>query len=272
MESPPVQTGVLLFAYNTPEVDYVKIADNTSRLIRHHLGLPVTLVTDSYSTKPEFDYQKIIHTDYVQPSNSRPWNGTTFQWKNRGRHHAYDLTPYDTTLLLDVDYLVLSDKLINLIITCDEYSLMSDSRDYVGILDNAMGVNALPFVWATAVVFRRRSKTRLLFDLIKRIEANYSYYSSLFNTDRESYRNDYVFAMADWILNGYALDRRHRQPYDMLTVSDPITAMEHRGEFVTVRHQDRAAVISRQDLHVMDKYYLYSDDFAEFVEQECQRG
>ena len=46
--------GVLLFAFNTDKVDYVKIAKHCSRLV-HKQGLPVTLVTDKSLSHNEFD-------------------------------------------------------------------------------------------------------------------------------------------------------------------------------------------------------------------------
>ena len=38
--------GVLLFAFNTSKIDYVKIACRSARLVKHTLDLPVTLVTE----------------------------------------------------------------------------------------------------------------------------------------------------------------------------------------------------------------------------------
>ncbi len=34
------------------------------------------------------------------------------QWHNLDRCHAYDLSPYDTTLLMDIDYLPFTDNLL----------------------------------------------------------------------------------------------------------------------------------------------------------------
>ena len=38
--------GVVIFAFNSAHVDYVGIADQTSKLIEKNLNLPITLVTD----------------------------------------------------------------------------------------------------------------------------------------------------------------------------------------------------------------------------------
>ena len=51
--------GVVLFAFNSEKVNYVKIADLTSKLINQNLKLPITLITDEESV-PKFDYDRII--------------------------------------------------------------------------------------------------------------------------------------------------------------------------------------------------------------------
>ena len=43
--------GVVIFATNTESIDYVKIANRTSRLIEHYLGLPVTILDANSTTK-----------------------------------------------------------------------------------------------------------------------------------------------------------------------------------------------------------------------------
>ena len=51
--------GFLLFAYNTVETDYVKIAEQCARLATHTTGLPVSLVTDP-NTATDYPFDHII--------------------------------------------------------------------------------------------------------------------------------------------------------------------------------------------------------------------
>ena len=50
--------GVVLFAFNA-DTDYVAIADEASKLIKHHLNLPITLITDPDAI-PKFNYDNLI--------------------------------------------------------------------------------------------------------------------------------------------------------------------------------------------------------------------
>ncbi len=101
--------GALLFAFNSPKYNYYEMAVATAKRINHFLDLPVTIVTDKKSLPDIIDYtfDKTIFT-VADASNKRDWG----VWINKGRFQAYDLSPYDETLLLDTDYMVNSDKLL----------------------------------------------------------------------------------------------------------------------------------------------------------------
>jgi hypothetical protein len=256
--------GIVVFAVNTDTVDYVRIADLTSQLIAKNLGLPVTLIT-SADADPKFRYDNIITID-AQGDN---WRDGSVQWRNFGRHHAYTLSPYDETILLDTDYLVLDDSLLSLFATDFDYKLMHHNTNYTGAVYERMGETSLPFVWATVVLFRKCTKSQLLFDLVAKIQRNYSYYRALYNIREGNYRNDYAFAIANNIVNGYSSNEDQGIPWPMLTVEDKIDRIVLTDTQVRVYHADRAAVLPYQNIHVMDKAYLQSQDFEQAVEVIC---
>ena len=144
--------GVVVFAFNT-DVDYVGIADQTSRLIAHNLKLPITLITD-HDAKPEFAYDKVVRVD--QQGATYRTEDANVQWRNFGRYYAYELSPYDETILLDVDYLVLDDNLLKLFETEWDYKLMRHNTDERGDCSETMGYVSLPFVWATFLAVAKR--------------------------------------------------------------------------------------------------------------------
>ena len=79
--------GALLFAFNT-DTDYVGIADQSARLIRHFLDLPVTLVTDS-SANPGFEYDQVIRIDNDSGNNVKlDLNLRQVAWRKIGRAHV----------------------------------------------------------------------------------------------------------------------------------------------------------------------------------------
>lgn len=257
--------GFLVFAFDTDVISYVDIADKTSSLIKKFTNLPVTLVTDITSKTPLFDYDNIITVENTK-QNTKMFNGTNYEWRNHGRSSAYDLSPYDTTILVDCDLLVLDDSLIKFADTVQDYRLVFDSRDRTGPIYSRMGTNSLPFVWATVVMFNKTNATKLYFELIKRIEQNYGYYKTLFS-GTGTYRNDYAFAIADIILKGYYIDKHSGLPWNMFAVTEKINSIETKNNFITIKNETAATVIPRQPVHIMDKLYLQSDQFASLVKE-----
>lgn len=262
--------GVVLFAFNT-SVDYVKIADRASRLIKHNLGLPVTLITDPDS-QPEFPYDQVIRIDNRDTSNFRvDLQDRQVTWRNFGRYLAYELSPYKETLLMDTDYLVFDNSLLKLFDSVVDYRLMHHNTNYAGSVYEEMGETSLPYVWATVVLFRKTEKSRLFFNLIGRIQRNYRYYRSLYNIREGNFRNDYAFAIANNIISGYTLNEDQGIPWPMLTIEDKIESIPYvTDNFLQIRHKDRAVVVPRQSLHIMDKEYLLSRDFEQVLEATCE--
>lgn len=256
--------GVLLFAFNTEQVDYVNIALQSTRLIHHYLGLPVTLVSDQQPKSDQFDSVVIVDHNHTNFKNAEQR-----QWRNADRYRAYELSPYDETLLLDSDYLVLDNNLLKLFDSTTDYRIQHQNI----ILDDTskfdMGMTSLPFLWATIVLFKKTPKSQMLFDLVGRIQRNYQYYRLLYNIREKNFRNDYAFAIANSILNGYDLSINQSIPWPMISVYKPITAVELRKNNIVIRHEDGAHVVPQQNLHIMYKPYLTSDAYVKLVDELC---
>lgn len=257
--------GVLLFAFNTDTVDYVKIAEHAARLIQYNLNLPVTLVTDRSIVSAHFD-RVIITENTLKNKRLGVAHGT--QWRNGNRYQAYELSPYDETLLLDSDYLQLDSNLLKILDTVDDYVLVTDNQLPVTALDTSMNPLGMKFVWATAIAFKKTEKSQLLFDLVGRIQRNYSYYQKLYQIRLSNFRNDFAFTIADNIINGYTTSPGI--PWTMLTFDKPITNIEINPNSLVVRELEQAHVIPKQSIHIMDKEYLSSNKFTEFVDAVCQ--
>jgi hypothetical protein len=191
--------------------------------------------------------------------------GYEVEWKNFGRNLCYELSPYDDTLVIDVDYVVQDVGLLKIFDLPWDYLLQRGARslndEYV---PNVMGAHSLPYVWATVFAFRKTARAKAFFDLVQRIEANYHYYRELFNAESTTYRNDYAFAMADVILNGFAVSNISI-PGPMLNILQPIESMESRGNQVIIKDRHAAYVVPRMNMHVMSKKYLQSNNFKEFI-------
>ena len=260
--------GVLLFAFNSKRVDYVAITDQTSRLIKKNLNLPVTIVTD-IDADPKFDYDHIIRVDSKTGNVRFDRNQKTYEWKNFDRYRAYELSPYDETILMDTDYLILDQSLNKLFEQPFDVRLMYRMQTPAALNTDEMGPVSLPMVWATVVLFRKTEQAKIFFDLVGRVQRNYGYYRSLFGIRETNYRNDFAFSMANIILNGYCLAPEKSIPWPLTTIEENIKSLDIRNKFVVARYENKADVIARQNLHIMDKGYLTSDNFKQFVEKVC---
>ena len=235
--------GVVLFAFNTKSIDYERIAQQAARLIAHNLGLPVTIITDA-----DVDNVFKNHKNLDQP-----------EWRNGDRWRAYELSPYEETLLIDSDYLML-----------DDYRLQHHNEMINEVNDFRMGIMGLPYVWATAILFRKTSRAKQLFDLVARIQRNYSYYRQLYHIAESNFRNDYAFAIANNLLNGYDLSIGTSVPWTMLTIDKNIKAIEIKNNNIIIRQHSHAHVLPCQNIHIIDKQYLLSADYDKFVDAVCQ--
>ena len=241
--------GVILFATNTDTVDYLTIARRAEQLINHYLELPVTIIEGSKTPNRRYSVD----------------SGKFEQWNNTGRSKAYELSPYDQTILLDSDYLIFDDNLLKILESNFDYKIARHNRFVDHADHNTMGKHSLPFLWATIIVFDRTPKSQMLFDLVARIERNYPYYCRLYNVRNTNYRNDYAFTIADNILNGYCQDIENYLPWSMISVANPIDSLELRDQKLLLKVKDQAHVLPKQSLHILSKAFLLSDACEQLI-------
>lgn len=241
--------GLLAFANNTADTDYESMAHATMGIASRRLGIPYTVITGQST----FDNRRIdLDT------------GSARAWHNHLRWQAHDLSPYDETILLDADYLVLTDRLNLLFHGTSEY-LLCHHNEFLASDTRQVG-SWLDPVWATVVFFRKCEKSRLLFEMVSRIERNYGYYRELFRVQETNFRNDYAFSIADLIINGHRRDPRHRMPFEITTADMRLRSIEANEDWLVVRGEQSAHVLPRQDLHVMQKSWFSSESFKKFQE------
>lgn len=231
--------GVLIFATNTSDVDYVKIAETNAELIKQHMGLPTTIVQGTLG------------------QNKRLVSGAITEWHNGGRCNAYELSPYDETLVLDGDYLVFDDSLLKVLDTVEDYAIPHKHIYINEQANDTMGPYAVgPMLWATVIAFKRTSKARTLFEVASMIQNNYSYYRALYKLQSSVFRNDATFTIADRIVNGYSENMSCRVPWPIMTISGEIDRMVVDNDRIIVYKKERAYVLPHANLHLHDKRYL----------------
>lgn len=265
--------GILVFAFNNADTDYIKITERFVQLAKHTLQLPITLVTGP-NEQVDFEVDTVIRTN-TSSGNNRPEVGTgrRVEWRNFGRYYAYELSPYNETLILDTDYLVLDRQLLTYF-DCDWDYLIPNRNMYLGqdTKVETMGQYSLPYVWATNVFFRKTAKTQMLFELVGKVQRNYAYYKQLFNTSVSNFRNDYAFAIADYIVNGYTNNPRTKLNRAVITADQPVANLDLVDNMLHLRGVDSAYALPVSNLHILDKRYLQSSNFEQFVEKFCNEN
>jgi hypothetical protein len=252
LKSSAKSRGVVIFATNTATTDYISIAEQNARLVKHYLGLPTTIVSAK---------QDGANKRYSTDAN------TFVEWKNLGRHQVYEASPYDETILLDADYLMFDNSLLKLFETEFDYKLFNKNQ-YVNKPNTAwmMGPHSLPYVWATAVLFRKTPQAELFFNLVAKIQRNYGYYKLLYNIQEGNFRNDYAFAIAHYMLSGYNLAFESFVPWPITTFAGPIASIQFDKNII-VKDEIKAYVLPKQSLHILSKEFLTSPALEQLVDR-----
>lgn len=267
--------GILLFAHNS-EMDYVKLAVKLTDRIKHYLNLPVTVITDSEEyLRKNFNseiFDSIIKRKDDTSQTKKFSDGQGFSeryvWKNTNRYTAYQLSPYDQTLVLDVDYVINSDFLLNVFKQNTDFACFKDSCDLAGWrnTDEFRFINqySIPFYWATVCYFTKTKQNEIFFSLVDYIRTNWDYYRLIYQINDKKFRNDFAFSIAIHILNGtdselfsdiipgkmyYTLDKDILLKIKNSTLSFLVEKERLLGEFTGLK-------TSNLDVHVMNKFSL----------------
>lgn len=291
--------GVLLFAHNNKQIDYGNMAYIAAKFAKKNLNVPITLVTDSGTAKwmeinkipieETFDQliltDEMTHLDRSGVSPRRYYDGSlTYkkaQFKNNYRAWAYDFSPYENTLVIDVDFLIVNDKLSSVWDSISDFMINSVSYDLSSTRNNSefcrVSDRGIEFFWATAFFFRKTIWTKTFFELCQHIVENYNYYRFVYQIDSDLLRNDYVFSIAIHMMGGftnklnppplpikiyYCLDRD-----ELIRVNNSksflflIEKKDHFGEYVLTKTNDL-------NIHIMNKFSInrYANELLEAID------
>jgi hypothetical protein len=269
--------GILIIAHNSRQVDYAKTAIIAAGFARKNLGLPVSLITDQSTLdwmKESGTFQKasevfdnIIETVRPQITNYRNLHdglkADTVPFINSTRSSAYDLTPYDQTLLIDSDFLIMTDNL-NHYWDTEHSILVSESLNdlvgnRVGVLDRWTSETGVQLFWATTVMFTKNSTAETFFNLVKYVKENYNYYSDLFRFDPRQYRNDISFSVALHIMGGFEKLIKSLPPILTANSKDILESVGLDSSFKILTNIGEDFVltsIKSRDVHIMNKQSL----------------
>lgn len=263
--------GAIVFAFNSPKYNYYSMAEFAAKRINHFLDIPVTIVTDENSLpeNPEYNFDNIL---LVEPdkSNNRDWG----MWINKGRYQAYELSPYDETLLLDVDYVVNSDKLLKAFEICTDF-VCHDHTQFLmqpNLPQEVLSAYSYNTLWATAVIFKKTNKAKQIFECLEMVQKNFEHYSNIHSFVNFTFRNDYALTLAVKISNGHLTDKQDIIPWSLVHVGKNTHVYANNNDELNTEYtvmfdhwkhgkiKKEYMLIKDIDFHMMNK-----DNFMELI-------
>jgi hypothetical protein len=269
-------SGALIFAHNNASVDYVKMAVFSGNRVKQFLDIPVSIATDSkdwlLKMYPDHPFDHIIDITTESTNHKLFYDGSldfkSLEWKNLSRFRAFDITPYDKTIVLDSDY-ILNSSILKLAIDRDTpFQIYRKSMDLSNWRDTSsferLNSYSIPFYWATVFVFEKSVITQAFFDLVLYVKTNWLYFRMLYGIEPTTFRNDYAFSIAIHLMNakiegGFAVEL----PGTLSYILDRDILVEHKGtamKFLVEKHGHKGEYLAAKthdlDMHVMNKASL----------------
>lgn len=277
--------GFLMFAHNNEEIDYILIALCNALMIKKNLvenNVAVITNKGSYDWLLKSHGKELIDKafDHViiqdRPRNSQTRNYRDTQvttkelsWHNIGRSTAYDLTPFDETVVLDADYLVLDKSLDHVWGSPHEFMMNKNitTLNHTSPHDDEIRLNpfGIPLYWATCFYFRKGELAQNIFHMVEHVRDNYDYYQFLYRFPGKLFRNDYAFSIAIHALAGWVEDGVETLPIPILLTSfdsDELLQVKslNRLTFLVSQSKDEGkficSTVDSVNVHIMNKFSI----------------
>ena len=275
--------GVLLFAFNNSNIDYVKQAIFCAKRVKKYLGLDVQVVTDAVDyIKAEYPFwnKYINHITYQEspkPARKKFYDGIysnkTLEWKNSARNTAYELSVFDKTLVIDTDFIISNNKLLTCF-ECNQEFMIAKKYNLVNTKKlepsfDRISDKSIPMFWATVIYFEKSKTSKFIFDLVAHIKENYNYYRLVYNIIEKKFRNDFAFSIAIHIINSFQNKTSWplEIPTDMWVSTDKDILLDIKDSNIKLlahKEYDYIAVkLKDANTHIMNKFSL-----NKFIDEE----
>jgi hypothetical protein len=269
--------GVVLFAHNNGRINYVRQAVYCARQIRRHLDLPTTLVTstpEALTKSFKTVFKSVVTVETPVDSNIKTFRDARHKrfkspWYNFNRADAYDVSPYDETIVMDTDYILANDSLLGCFKTNSDFQIWKGGH-YINTVMSEWSIRkvsdgTIDMYWATVFYFRKTKKMNVFFNLVKHVRDNWDYYRYIYMIPTLQYRNDHAFSIAIHTMNGYrpadewpvappgnlyySYDRDELQDFDGKTFTVFLADTSSQNNMSVTR-------LTKENLHVMNKLSL----------------
>jgi len=263
--------GILIFAFNNKKVDYFSHACWVADRVNLYLDLPVSIVTDEASINGRNVTHNLI-TGVAESGGNRNFDHKTSDnvatWYNASRYTAYNLTPYNETIVIDSDYIVNSDQLKTVFELGHDVLCARNAYDVTNLnrFDpyKYFGRYNFPHYWATVLFFRKSDFAKQFFDVLTMVRKNYKHYSQIYKFSHYMFRNDYAVSIALSMVYGHNLDAIPSIPWSLPTCYDDIDVINvsentFQLNFTKkINNQDKVfrSTLNDCDLHCINKFAL----------------
>ena len=267
-----MKQGVLLFAHNNEQINYGLLAYWQAMRIRKHLGAGASLVTDqstvntmdamSSNWRDSFD-QIIIQESVATQTKKYGSHDNQLTFHNLDRSSAWDLTPYEETIVMDTDIVIQTSALSKLWGSSDDLIICESSTDLYGETTDEfkwVSERSIKFYWATVFFFRKTFETELFFKECNRVKQNYSWLSFVYELPSGPVRNDFV-----WSIVAHSFGNSIPTiPFNLLHSNFEDRIIDMTGDAVKFLTPKGLCKV-KQDVHVFNKF-----DLIEQIKKELE--
>jgi hypothetical protein len=201
------------------------------------------------------------------------------EFKNSNKHQVAEYTPYDKTLLIDVDYIIQNNDLDYVFDTDTEVALFHNAESLHGLppadTERWLNLAGIPMKWSTVIYFDKHQElSKLFFETWAHIAANYDFYKFLYGFSSNMYRTDFCVSIASHILNGMGEGELIADfPSNLINMNqrDDIAKINAIDDWVFLINdraenwKDTTTRIKSENIHVMNKRSL--DRFYAYLNQ-----
>ena len=242
--------GVLLFSHSNGLYDYGKLAIECARRVKKYLEVPITIVTSD--ELPTGDYS-VVHVEKPRSGNIRSFtNYHQADFLNGDRYSAYELSPYDKTLLIDVDYLLMTSDLSR-VWEQEGFKIATNATTIHGQSINV--AYDIVQVWATTILFDKSDISQRAFSLAKHVYLNWNFYAPFYGIPLTPIRNDFVFAIMIKLLERVYPGVETDLGVTLVTAGKNLNLIELTDQ--TARFEKYESTLITSDVHVINKESLY---------------
>ena len=262
-------TGALIFAFDTEHTRYLDMAAWCAERVKDFLEISVAVVTNNPAANDETVFDRVIYADPL--GNNSRWFGDLKQhvpWHNSNRVDAYNLSPWDQTLVLDADFVVNSEDLKVILDSPQDfmcfrsaYNLARPEEEFL----TTFGNYKFPMYWATVMMFRRSNTAQYIFDAMQMIRENWTHYRNLYHISQHTYRNDYALSIALGIVSGHTL-KVDSIPWGMPSVVPENKLTLTDGTFWNIEYEDVQGKSKTVSYIGVDFHAMGKRDLGEIVE------